>query len=218
MEALGAIGDVVGNPRKSIQKLSAINKADNLTAGMVKKVETSPGKIPEPPRSSVTSVDASLSKEGARIETTGEAVATKGAAAVTGVEPAAVQQARAAELNAMRPSWEAERGTTAAVQVENLASGERQTWLATEGAGNMPREWSGALKEGERFVKGPGHAEETIVNALGSEWRIIEGGTSRNVCKGTCAPLLESRGARLFGPAFPGRDDKTPHRMFRRDE
>jgi RHS repeat-associated protein len=77
MEALGTIGDVVGNPRKSIQKLSAINKADNLTAGMVKKVEDSPGKIPEPPRSSATSVDGALSKEGARIETAGEAVATK---------------------------------------------------------------------------------------------------------------------------------------------
>lgn len=41
-----------------------------------------------------------------------------------------------------------------------------------------------------------------------------KGGTSRNICKGICKPLLEADGLILGGPTFRGRDDKTSYRQF----
>lgn len=41
-----------------------------------------------------------------------------------------------------------------------------------------------------------------------------KGGTSRNICKGICEPLLEADGLILGGPTFRGRDDKTSYRQF----
>jgi len=93
-------------------------------------------------------------------------------------------------------------------------SGEAQTWIATESPGAMPSQWNGLLQDGETFIQGPGHAEQTIANALGNDWVITSGGTSRNICIGTCQPLLEGQGLQLGGPVFRGMADKTPYRMF----
>ena len=47
---------------------------------------------------------------------------------------------------------------------------------------------------------GKGHAEETIMNNKGDRYTIIAGGTSRNICKDICKPLLEADGLTLGGP------------------
>ena len=78
----------------------------------------------------------------------------------------------------------------------------------------MPGQWNNLLGNGETFIQAPGHAEQTIVNALGNDWVITSGGSSRNVCIPTCQPLLEGQGLQLGGPTFPGMADKTPYRMF----
>jgi hypothetical protein len=78
----------------------------------------------------------------------------------------------------------------------------------------MPKELEGTLSNNERYIEGAGHAEQTIVNAAGTDWKIMSGGTSRNICKGTCQPLLEEHGVQLGGPTFRGNPDKTPYRMF----
>ena len=130
------------------------------------------------------------------------------------MEEAAALQARAQELNGLRDSWMAGRGTTTAVNVRNIGTGEAQTWIATESPGAMPSQWNGLLQNGETFIQGPGHAEQTIANALGNDWVITSGGTSRNICIGTCQPLLEGQGLQLGGPVFRGMADKTPYRMF----
>jgi hypothetical protein len=104
--------------------------------------------------------------------------------------------------------------------VQNIANPEQfETWVATEYAGSVPK-IEAELRAGEIFKEGVGHAEETIVNALGEEWRIVSGGTSRNVCKSTCSPLLvdEKRQLVLGGPTFRGMPDKTPYRMFWRSQ
>jgi hypothetical protein len=54
----------------------------------------------------------------------------------------------------------------------------------------MPRQWIGNLAKNEFFIRGGGHSEETLVAALGEEWRIVAGGTPRNVCKDVCAGSL----------------------------
>ena len=89
-------------------------------------------------------------------------------------------QERAKELQDER-SWGG--GTTSVVKVQNQETGDFETWISTEGK-TMPKEWDGLLRpeEGERFIPGKGHAEQTIIDNLGDEWKIVEGGTSRNVC------------------------------------
>ena len=133
---------------------------------------------------------------------------------VGSLNEATALQARAQQLNGLRDSWMAGRGTTSAVNVQNIGTGEVQTWIATESPGAMPSGWNGLLNNGETFIQGAGHAEQTIVNALGNDWMITSGGTSRNICSGTCQPLLEGQGLQLGGPAFRGMSDKTPYRMF----
>lgn len=76
----------------------------------------------------------------------------------------------------------------------------------------MPSTWN--LKPGE-FVQGAGHAEETILNSLGKHEVVGFGGTSRNICKDTCFPMLNGNGMRFGGAGyFGGRADKTPISYF----
>jgi hypothetical protein len=82
----------------------------------------------------------------------------------------------------------------------------------------MPRAFEGLLRPGEVYVEVAGHAEQSIIRALGGEWQVMAGGTSRNVCLGTCQPLLEQHGLTLGGPVFGGAADKTPFRMFWRPQ
>jgi RHS repeat-associated protein len=124
-------------------------------------------------------------------------------------------QARAKQLQSMRNEWISERGTTAVIRGTNPQTGQTVDFIATEGKGGMPPEWQGQLNPNEQFVRGSGHAEETILNSPETQgWDLTEGGTSRNVCSGTCEPLLQGRGLDVGGPEFPGNSDKTPNRMF----
>ena len=52
------------------------------------------------------------------------------------------------------------------------------------------------------------------MNNKGDRYTIIAGGTSRNICKATCQPLLETDGLTLGGSIYNGRSDKTPYRQF----
>ena len=104
--------------------------------------------------------------------------------------------------------------TTTVVDVQHLATGRRQTWIAVESAGPMPKQWLGKLRRNERFVAGLGHAEETIVSALGKEWSIVQGGVSRGVCWGVCEPMLSRLGLILGGKRFRSKGWNSPYRMF----
>jgi RHS repeat-associated protein len=131
---------------------------------------------------------------------------------------AEVLQARAAELQALRERpWLVRNGTTSAISARNAATGEIRTFIATEAEG-MPSSWEGLLNPNETFVEGSGHAEETILRNLGSDWTPLAGGTSRNVCSVVCSPLIEGSGGQLGGPEFPWNPGsglpKTPFRMF----
>jgi RHS repeat-associated protein len=114
---------------------------------------------------------------------------------------AAIQlQARAAELNLARGPIVNERfGTTAVVRAWNTRTHEFRIFVATE-AVTRPR--AVVLQPGEEYVRGIGHAEETIFGNLGEEWIILEGGVSRNVCKTRCTPIIESNGLTLGGPIY----------------
>ena len=78
-------------------------------------------------------------------------------------------QGRAAELNTLRAPWEASNGTTAAIKVQSKLTGEVKTLIATEGK-TMPKEFAGKLRAGEEFIGEVGHAEQTILQNLGSDW------------------------------------------------
>jgi len=100
--------------------------------------------------------------------------------------------------------------------VQNRLTGERQTWIAIEQPQlRSPARWEGQLQAGERFVGGPGHAEQTILRNLGDDWYVVAGGTSRNVCLETCMPLLGQHGLELGGPRFiPHSPQNSDFRMF----
>ena len=110
-------------------------------------------------------------------------------------------------------------GTTAVIQAQTEIDGKTviTTFVATNRK-YSEKPMRDMLREGmEEFVKGKGHAEETILRHLDKDkytWRVIAGGTSRNVCRETCAPRVTGHGLELTGPEFRGRADKTPYRMF----
>ncbi len=62
-----------------------------------------------------------------------------------------------------------------------------------------------------------GHAEETIMKNKGSRYTIIEGGTSRNICKDICEPLITNDGLTIGGTEFAYRGNKTKFREFWRE-
>lgn len=77
----------------------------------------------------------------------------------------------------------------------------------------MPSGWT--LKPGDKFVQGAGHAEETILNNLGPDEVVGFGGTSRNICRDTCYPMLNGNAMGFSGAGhFGGRADKTPFSLF----
>ena len=128
-------------------------------------------------------------------------------------------QQRAQQLNDARGGWSPKYGTTAVIQAQAEIDGKTviTTFVATNSK-YSEKPIRDMLREGvEEFVTGKGHAEDTILRHLDEDkytWRVIAGGTSRNVCRGTCAPCVEKHGLELTGPEFRGRADKTPYRMF----
>jgi len=128
-------------------------------------------------------------------------------------------QQRAQQLNNGRDAWYVRNGTTAVIQAQAEIDGKTviTTFVATNRK-YSEKPMRDMLREGmEKFVKGKGHAEDTILRHLDEDkytWRVIAGGTSRNVCRETCAPHVANHGLELTGPEFRGRADKTPYRMF----
>lgn len=51
----------------------------------------------------------------------------------------------------------------------------------------------------------------------GSRYTIIEGGTSRNICKDICEPLITNDGLTIGGTEFAYRGNKTKFREFWRE-
>jgi len=149
----------------------------------------------------------------------GTANTTRAAKAEGSFERASALQARAQFLNGIRDPWRADYGTTTVIAVRNRNNPlMTQAWIATESKGRIPAQWKGFIGEDEYFIQGAGHAEQTIVNNLGSDWEIIAGGTSRNVCIEKCEPALKGAGVTLGGPSYRGWSDKTPYRAFWKNE
>jgi hypothetical protein len=114
-----------------------------------------------------------------------------------------------------RRVWEIKNRTTTAARVQNVVTGEVEVRVAMDVA-TLPKELVGKLPAGVRFIKGGAHAEETLVNSLGNEWRIIEGAATRNVCLylGACAWKLGQQGLTIGAPAFKGGKLAIQHRLF----
>ena len=122
---------------------------------------------------------------------------------------------RATEINSMRGYWQSRNGTTVVMKaIDNQTSNEVYLVATNESDIGIPKTVQGLLKSDEIYIGGKGHAEETIMNNKGNRYTIIAGGTSRNICKGICQPLLEADGLTLGGPTYRGRNDKTPYRQF----
>ncbi|QES51438.1 hypothetical protein DEJ50_29940 [Streptomyces venezuelae] len=87
---------------------------------------------------------------------------------------------RARELYATRAD---EASTVAVARVQNVNTNRVETWVATERTG-LPDEWKGgnAPLRGERYIPGQGHAEATIMNRLGSDWKIVGMASSTRMC------------------------------------
>ncbi|HOV28243.1 MAG TPA: hypothetical protein PK566_18050 [Pseudobacteroides sp.] len=122
---------------------------------------------------------------------------------------------RAQELQSLRNDWDKRNGTTAVMRAIDNETGKEVLLIAT----NSPKksiisEFEGKLKENEVYIGGEGHAEQTIIENIGDRYTLIEGGSSRNVCKPICKPLIESKGMELGGPEFRGKEDKTKYRLF----
>ncbi|BCJ37538.1 hypothetical protein Athai_50410 [Actinocatenispora thailandica] len=122
---------------------------------------------------------------------------------------ATAAQGRAQDLEAQR-GWSG--GTTAVMGVRNVETGSVAIRIAINGDRAMPKSWE--LGAGEEFVRGAGHAEETIFNSLASNEEVVYGGTSRNVCQAICAKFMRPNSLTLGGRPFMGRADKTAFRTF----
>jgi hypothetical protein len=122
---------------------------------------------------------------------------------------------RSQELQELRNDWDKRNGTTAVMRAIDNETGKEVLLIAT----NSPRktiipEFVEQLKKNEVYIGGEGHAEQTIIENIGDKYTLIEGGSSRNVCKAICKPLIESKGMKLGGPEFRGKEDKTKYRLF----
>ena len=106
-------------------------------------------------------------------------------------------------------------GTTAVMEAIDNDNGNVVYLVST----NLPQKTApksirSLLADNEIYIGGAGHAEQTIMNNKGNKYTVVAGGTSRNVCKDICQPLLEADGLTLGGPTFRGNSDKTKYRQF----
>lgn len=130
-------------------------------------------------------------------------------------QSAAEMYARAVELQSVRNNWQRENGTTAVIRaIDNGLGGEVILIATNQKDKNIISDFSGVLRENERYIGGPEHAEQTIFTSDPSRYTFLAGGASRNVCSYLCAPLVEKTGMQLGGPQFRGMSDKTKYRMF----
>ncbi|MFF8944220.1 LamG-like jellyroll fold domain-containing protein [Streptomyces sp. NPDC014864] len=142
------------------------------------------------------------------------------------------EEAQAAQKRAddLKKQWGRGHGwsTVAVVGVRHKVTGEISHKVSLAGGKNIAAIGENVLNDGEEFIQGslvPGrvtangkpayeHAEEAVFNwAKDSDYEVIYGGTSRNVCKGICAPLVRKT-LNLGGQVFRGAADKTQFRTF----
>jgi hypothetical protein len=83
---------------------------------------------------------------------------------------------RAEELQSQRDDYPnaANHGTTSVIGVFNKTTKTWTNHVSINGDGAMPSGWK--LGEGEKFIQGPGRAEETILNNLGPDEVVGFGG------------------------------------------
>ena len=99
--------------------------------------------------------------------------------------------------------------------------GITDTWVATEQSG-LPAEWKGAgsPRINARYIFGPGHAEDTIMNALGNEWELVDMASGTRMCptcynRATGMGLVPSPWGYGYGTSPTG---NTPYRVVVRPE
>ena len=126
---------------------------------------------------------------------------------------------RATEINNARGDWESRNGTTVVAKAIDNETG-REVFLVSTNDPSLqaPKSLQGVLNDNEVYIGGRGHAEQTMMNNKDDRYTVVAGGTSRNICKDICAPLLEADGLTLGGPTYRGRNDKTPYRQFWRED
>ena len=128
---------------------------------------------------------------------------------------AAMCNERATEINNSRGDWDKRNGTTAVMKAIDTQTGKEVFLVSTNSPNNtLPKNLQGVLKDNEIYIGGKGHAEQKIMLNKGDRYSIIAGGTSRNICKDICQPLLEADGLKLGGPKYNGHSDKTLYRQF----
>ncbi|MCX4755205.1 SpvB/TcaC N-terminal domain-containing protein [Kitasatospora purpeofusca] len=151
------------------------------------------------------------------------------AAAAEGFLPEAeIAQERAAEL-ARQWGKGHDYSTIAVIGVRKNDTGEITRKISLAGGKAIGEIGKNVLREGEKFIPGAyvpervtksrkparEHAEEGPFRwAAAHNHQVIYGGTSRNVCKHVCKPMVEGAGLKLGGKVFRGAKDKTPHRTF----
>ncbi|WP_308311354.1 polymorphic toxin-type HINT domain-containing protein [Streptomyces sp. D2-8] len=119
--------------------------------------------------------------------------------------------ARAGEIHAAEPdAFIRKNVSTVAVVRANTPRGQVNV-VAGSGDGLTPAQMS-AIRRGEIVADNvPGtHAEQNallFINRMG--WTPVAGGTSRNVCRGICAPLIRGTGGRMMGTVYPGNGNTT---------
>ncbi|WP_159401492.1 RHS repeat-associated core domain-containing protein, partial [Streptomyces sp. NRRL F-5053] len=124
---------------------------------------------------------------------------------------------RSEELQSMRNDFfmADKKGTTAVIGVFNSETKEYSVRIGINGSGPMPPSWSGQLRPGEEFIQAPGHAEEGILNSLGPNEHAVYGAASRNFCKDTCLPLINTRGTEIGGVGIRGhKPQNSPYTLF----
>ncbi|WP_247648747.1 LamG-like jellyroll fold domain-containing protein [Saccharomonospora xinjiangensis] len=105
------------------------------------------------------------------------------------------------------------KGTTAVIGVFNSQSKKFITRIGINGNGVMPSNWK--LRPGEEFVRGPGHAEEGVLNSLGPNEHAVFGAASRNFCIDTCLPMINVRGITVGGVGIRGHTARnSPYAIF----
>jgi RHS repeat-associated protein len=146
---------------------------------------------------------------------------------------AVAAQARAQSL---ATKWGSGHGwsTVAVAGLRDKVTGEMfdKKVVSLAGGKDIAAVGENVLQDDEMFVQGelvPGrltdkgnpayeHAEEAIFRwAKANGYEVVFGGTSRNVCKAFCAPLIEKT-LTLAGKPFRGLGDKTRFRTFWLDE
>jgi hypothetical protein len=119
---------------------------------------------------------------------------------------------RAQELQSTRDDFPGAnyKGTTAVIGVYNSDTRSVTIRIGISGGAAQPSAWT--LRDGEEFIQGAGHAEESIINNLAANEHIIFGAATTNFCNEHCLPLIDVRGMNIMGGH--GTRKYSPFRYF----